>query len=116
MVPSVVSGEEAHVVLSKVVFPSHHMYRHVAVRPVSAIAQVVVLPQVDGAMVVLAVAWMVTHRLPASSVLCTALNVCRRVVMWIVASVVHLSKAVNTVRHAVPLSELHAIPLADQVC
>jgi hypothetical protein len=110
VVAAMMASVVAHVILSESALVVHQKARHVAVAPVAAIRHVVLLTKVDGLAVVLAVAWVVTHRLPASTVLSTPTDRASTVVIGIVASVPHLLEAVDAGRHTVPRSELDVVP------
>jgi hypothetical protein len=110
VVAAMMASVVAHVILSESALVVHQMAWHVAVAPVAAIRHVVLLTKVDGLAVVLAVAWVVTHRLPASTVLSTPTDRASTVVVGIVASVPHLLEAVDAGGHTVPHAKLDVVP------
>ena len=110
VVATMMSSVVAHVILPESALVLQKTVWHVAVAPVAAMRHMVILAKVDGLAVILAVAGVITHRLPASAVLSTPTDRASAVVIGIVASVPHLLEAVDAGRHTVEHSQLDVVP------
>jgi len=105
MPSAVVTSVEAHAVTTELVLVNEKTVGHVVIVPVATVGHVVLLTEVDGVPVVPAVGWVVAHRLPATTVLGTALEGSGRVVATVGSSVLHLTESVTTSWHTIPGSE-----------
>jgi hypothetical protein len=113
MLATVVTSVEAHAVTTECVLVNEKTVGHVVVVPVATVGKVVLLTEVDGLPVVPAVGWVVAHRLPATTVLGTALDGSATVVVTGRSSVLHLTESVTTSWHTIPGSEPDVVVSAN---
>jgi hypothetical protein len=102
MLATVVTSVVTHAVPTEAVLVNEKTAGHVGVVPVATVGHVVRLTEVDGVPVVPAVGWVVAHRLPATTVLGTALAGSEGVVATVMSVVPHLAESVTTSWHAIP--------------
>merc|ERR1711881_569216 len=115
MLATVVTGVEAHAILTEAVLPNDKTVGHVVLVPVATVGHVVLLTKVDSLLVVAAVGWVVAHRLPATTVLGTALDGSGTVVATVGSSVLHLTESVTTSWHTIPGSEPDVVVSANNL-
>jgi hypothetical protein len=115
MLATVVTSVVTHAVTTEAVLPNIKTVGHVVLVPVATVGHVVLLTEVDGLPVVPAVGWVVAHRLPATTVLGTALESSGRVVATVGSSVLHLTESVTTSWHTIPGSEPDVVVSANNL-
>jgi len=105
---------EAHVINPEASFVSQQTRWQVSVGPLRTIRQKLCLANVEGPVIIPAVAWVSTHRLPPSAVLLAAPEGQASVVIAALPGVVHLLEAVLAGRHSILGPEFHIVPCAFQ--
>jgi hypothetical protein len=113
MLATVVTSVVTHAVTTECVLVNEKTVGHVVLVPVATVGHVVLLTEVDGLLVVPAVGWVVAHRLPATTVLGTALDGSATVVVTGRSSVLHLTESVTTSWHTIPGSEPDVVVSAN---